>query len=80
MYKFTKTGKGVKFNGLYWGTNRHGAGDYRSLGDNTSISENKFIKKPSDFTSENMPWEVDLLNKGELVDLEYTVTIKECKA
>ena len=77
MYKFTKTGKGVKFNDLYWGTNRHGAGDYKPLGNRTSISESKYAKKPSDFTSENKPWEVELLNKGVLVDLEYIVTVKE---
>lgn len=77
MYKFTKIGKGVKYKGLYWKTNNHGAGRYGTLGDNTSISTSKFAKKPSDFTSKNTPWEIDLLNKGELVDLEYIVTIKE---
>ena len=77
MYRFIKIGKGVKFNDLYWGINRHGAGDYRSLGDNTRISTSNFVKNPSDFTSENKPWEVNLLNKGVLVDLEYIVTIKE---
>ena len=77
MYKFTKTGKGVRYKDLYWRENRHGAGRYDSLCEKTSISSSEFVKKPSDFTSENKPWEVDLLNKGKLVSLKYITTIKE---